>query len=150
MSSDAIVRGNVDGVEVFEFGATPCTPAPELARARVAIVTTAGLRPDGVATWPDGQGFVLLDAAERNLTLAHTSPNFDRTGVAIDLNVVYPVDRLAELAARGTIGSVANRHIAFMGAQPDHTLTTLRLDSGPAAAKLLLHDGVDVVLLTPV
>jgi hypothetical protein len=63
---------------------------------------------------------------------------------------VYPVDRLAELAARGTIGSVANRHIAFMGAQPDHTLTTLRLDSGPAAAKLLLHDGVDVVLLTPV
>lgn len=150
MSSDEIVRGNVDGVEVFEFGATPCTPAPALVDARVAIVTTAGLRPDGVATWADGQGFVLLDAVERNLTLAHSSPNFDRTGVAIDLNVVYPVDRLEELAAMGMIGSVADRHISFMGAQPDHNLTTLRLDSGPAAAKLLIDDGVDVVLLTPV
>lgn len=150
MSSDAVVRGNVDGVEAFEFGATPCTTSPPLARARVAIVTTAGLRPDGGATWSVGQGFVLLDGAERTLTLAHSSPNFDRTGVAIDLNVVYPVDRLAELAAGGTIGSVADRHIAFMGAQPDHNLSTLRLDTGPAAAKLLVDDGVDVVLLTPV
>lgn len=150
MSSDAVVRGNVDGVDVFDFAATACTPAPTLADARVAIVTTAGLRSDGVATWSDGQGFVVLDGAERNLTLAHTSPNFDRTGVAVDLNVVFPVDRLAELAAMGTIGSVANRHLAFMGAQPDHNLTTLRLDSGLAAAKLLIDDGVDVVLLTPV
>ena len=150
MSTDEVVRRNVDGVEVFEFAATPCTQAPALARARVAIVTTAGLRADGVAAWPDGQGFVVLDGAERNLTLAHTSPNFDRTGVAVDLNVVYPVDRLDELAAQRTIGSVADSHIAFMGAQLDHTLTTLRLDTGPAAAKLLLDDGVDVVLLTPV
>jgi D-proline reductase (dithiol) PrdB len=150
VSSDEVVRGNVDGVDVFEFGATPCAPASVLARARVAIVTTAGLRSDGVATWSDGQGFVVLDGADRNLTLAHTSPNFDRTGVAIDLNVVYPVDRLAELVELGTIASVAARHIAFMGAQPDHNLTTLRLDTGPAAAKLLLDDGVDVVLLTPV
>jgi hypothetical protein len=37
-----------------------------------------------------------------------------------------------------------------MGAQPDHTLTTLRVDTGPAAARLLLEDDVDVVLLTPV
>ena len=135
---------------MFDFAETACTPAPTLADARVAIVTTAGLRSDGVATWSDGQGFVVLDGAERNLTLAHTSPNFDRTGVAVDLNVVFPVDRLAELAAMGTIGSVANRHLAFMGAQPDHNLTTLRLDSGLAAAKLLIDDGVDVVLLTPV
>ncbi len=70
--------------------------------------------------------------------------------MAIDLNVVYPVDRLAELAALATIGSVADRHIAFMVAQPDHTLTTLRLDTWTGAARLLLDDGVDVVLLTPV
>ena len=150
MSTDEVVRRNVDAVEVFEFVATPCTTSPVLDQARVAIVTTAGLRSDGVATWSDGQGFVPLDGDERRLTLAHTSPNFDRSGVAADLNVVYPVDRLNELAARGTIGSVATRHLAFMGAQLDHTLSTLRLDTGPAAAKLLLDDDVDVVLLTPV
>jgi hypothetical protein len=30
------------------------------------------------------------------------------------------------------------------------TLSTIKLDSGPAAAALLREDGVDVVLLTPV
>jgi D-proline reductase (dithiol) PrdB len=150
VSSDEIVRRNVDGIDVFDFETTSCTPAPPLNEARVAIVTTAGLRPDGIATWNDGQGFVVLEGDSRALTLAHTSPNFDRSGLATDLNVVYPVDRLDELAAAGAIGSVASRHIAFMGAQLDHTLTTMRLDTGPAAARLLRDDGVDVVLLTPV
>ena len=72
------------------------------------------------------------------------------TGILADLNVVYPVDRLDELARAGRVASVASRHLSFMGAQTDHTLTTLRLDTGPAAARLLLDDGVDVVLLTPV
>ena len=54
------------------------------------------------------------------------------------------------MATEGRIGSVAKTHISFMGAQPDHTLETIRLDTGPAAAKILLEDEVDVVLLTPV
>jgi D-proline reductase (dithiol) PrdB len=147
MSSDEVVRRGVEDVQVFDFAGTPCSRAVPLSEARVAIVTTAGLRPDGDAVWGLGQGFVVIDDDERNLTLAHSSPNFDRTGIAIDLNVVYPVERLAE---RGTIGSVASRHVSFMGAQVDHTLTTLRLDTGPAAAQLLKDDGVDVVLFTPV
>ena len=149
MSSDAVVRKGVDAVDVFDFGTTATTPAGPIADARVAIVTTAGLRRDGVATWSQGQGFV-LDADERRLTLAHASPNFGRTGLALDLDVVYPIDRLDELAQRGVIGAVAPRHLSFTGAQVDHTLTTLRLDTGPAAAELLKADGVDVVLLTPV
>ena len=150
MSTDAVVRKGVDAVDVFDFGTTAATAIGPLAGARVAIVTTAGLRPDGLATWSEGQGCVVLDADERRLTLAHASPNFDRSGLAIDLTVVYPIDRLNELAARGTIGSVAPRHLSFMGAQVDHTLPALRLDTGPAAAELLKADGVDVVLLTPV
>lgn len=86
--------------------------------------------------------------AELRAWLAHFSPNFDRTGFALDLNVVYPIDRLHELAERGVIGSVASTHLSFMGAQLDHTLATIRLDTGPAAAQLLRDDGVDVVLLT--
>ena len=65
--------------------------------------------------------------------------------------MVFPLDRLHELAAEGVIGSVAPRHLAFVGNNHhDETLTTIRLDSGPAAAALLREDGVDVVLLTPV
>jgi D-proline reductase (dithiol) PrdB len=69
--------------------------------------------------------------------------------VAADLNVVYPIDRLNELADQGVIGAVAPRHLAFQGAQIDN-LEMLRLDTGPAAAKLLKDDGVDAVLLTPI
>ncbi|MEL7158256.1 MAG: glycine/sarcosine/betaine reductase selenoprotein B family protein, partial [Actinomycetota bacterium] len=81
--------------------------------------------------------------------LGHWSPNFDRTGVAIDLNVVYPIDRLEELAADGTIGAVAPRHVSFAGNQPDD-VATVRLDSGPRAAADLKADGVDVAIFTPV
>jgi D-proline reductase (dithiol) PrdB len=61
---------------------------------------------------------------------------------------VFPIDRLGELAQAGRIGSVASRHISFAGNQPDVTLSTLSLDSGPAAASLLREDGVHVVLIT--
>lgn len=149
-SSDEQVRPGVSDLPAFDFGPTPLTPAPDLNSARVAIVTSAGLRPDGLGNWPEGQGFVTLDSTRRDLTLAHISPNFDRAGVTADLNVVYPIDRLDELARAGVIGSVASSHISFMGAQIDHTLTTMRLDTGPAAAKFLLDDGVNVVVLTPV
>ena len=64
--------------------------------------------------------------------------------------MVFPIDRLHELAKEGVIGSVADTHISFMGAQPDHTLETIRIDSGPAAAERLRNDEVDLVLLTPV
>lgn len=150
MSSDALIRTANDGIEVFDFADTACTAAPPLSQARVAIVTTAGLRTDGSAVWTQGQGFTVLPGDTRALTLAHASGNFDRSGIAGDLNVVYPIDRLAELADRGVIGSVAAQHVSFMGAQVDHTLTTIRLDTGPQAAEILKADGVDVVLLTPV
>ncbi|MGH9089630.1 MAG: glycine/sarcosine/betaine reductase selenoprotein B family protein [Acidimicrobiales bacterium] len=148
---DEVVRARAEKLEVFDFPDTPWTDPGPLAESRVAIVTTAGLRADGGHGWaPGDQGFVVLPGDRRDLTLGHTSQNFDRTAVLEDLNVVYPLDRLAELAERGVIGSVATNHLAFMGAQRDHTLTTLRTDSGPAAAELLRRDGVDVVLLTPV
>jgi D-proline reductase (dithiol) PrdB len=150
MSSDALVRQNVNDIDAFDFGTTVASTAPRLRDARIAIVTTAGLRADGSGTWTDGQGFVTLDARERRLLLAHASVNFDRVGLMADLNVAYPADRLDELAERGVIGSVATNHLSFMGAQTDHNLTTLRLDTGPAAAQQLLDDGVQVVFITPV
>ena len=54
------------------------------------------------------------------------------------------------MADEGIIGSLAETHVSFMGAQIDHTLETIRLDSGPAAAKALHADDVDLVLLTPI
>ena len=140
-------------LEGFTFDEAPWTTPKPLADSRVAIVTTAGLRPAGGdgADWnPGDQAMQLLPASADDLVLAHFSPNFDRTGWIVDPNLVFPIDRLAEMADEGTIGSVADVHVSFMGAQIDHTLETIRLDTGPAAARALLDDDVDLVLLTPV
>ena len=149
--SDEQLRTTLGGLKSFTFDDVPWTTPKPLHESRVAIVTTAGLRVESNADWNAGdQGFTQIPHDAENLTLAHYSPNFDRVGWVLDKNVVFPIDRLHELAEDGIIGSVAKTHISFMGAQPDHTLETIRLDSGPAAAKLLTDDEVDLVLLTPV
>ena len=133
---------------VFEHPAF-VTPKP-LAECTVAIVTSAALYPAGGDQFTAGDtGYRLIDSDRRDLVMGHWSPNFDHTGIAIDLNVVYPIDRLTELAERGVIRAVAPHHVSFAGNQPDD-VATIRLDTGPAAAAALRADGVDVVLLTPV
>ena len=78
--------------------------------------------------------------------MSHISTNFDRTGFQQDHNVVLPIDRLNELAADGTIGSVASVHYSFMGAtHPAKLERTARHLAG-----LLKQDQVDAVLLVPV
>jgi D-proline reductase (dithiol) PrdB len=152
MAVDASIRDRVGDIPTPEFTSTPAAIAPPLTDARVAIVTTAGLRAAGdVRLWqPTDGSFTVLPANARDVQLSHFSPNFDRTAFAADINVVYPVDRLEEMAAAGGIGSVADQHISFMGAQFDATFSTILLDSGPAAARVLRDDNVDVVLLTPI
>jgi D-proline reductase (dithiol) PrdB len=149
MARDEMIRERVGSIPVPEIEPA-CVEAPPLAEAKVAIVTTAGLRPFGdVTIWqPTDGSFTRLPRAARDVQLSHFSPNFDRSGIAADLNVVYPIDRLEELVAAGTIGDLADVHLSFMGAQFD--LATIINDTGPAAAQELIDQEVDVVLLTPV
>ena len=148
--NDQAMRDFVGTLPVPEFAKTAFTTPPPLRDARVAIVTSAALYREGTAPFgvPDVH-FETIPNDARDLKLGHVSPNFDRAGFAADLNVVFPLDRLAELAERGVVGSVADHHYAFAGNQPD-TVSEVRLDTGPACAKKLRDDGVDVVLLTPV
>ena len=148
---DAAMRAYGAQQPVPRFDSPAFTPLGKpLREARVAIVTSAALhRPDQDRFAAADTGFRALDRGDRDLVLGHWSPNFDHSGFQIDLNVVYPIDRLEELAAEGVIGDVAPRHFAFAGNQPD-TVSEVRLDTGPACAHELLADGVDVVVLTPV
>lgn len=148
--SDKTIRQGVSGVPVPEFETTAFVTPPPLNKATVALLTSAGLQRPGEKGWGIGdQSFRVFDKDERNLMSTHLSPNFDKSGFTADINVAFPLDRLEEMAKEGVIGAVAPRHLSFMGAQ-DETMTTIRMDTGPAAAKLLLDDGVDVLLLTPV
>jgi len=128
---------------------TPWVNGPPLSGRRVAIVSTAGLQRRGEPTFDLGDsGYRILDGdlPASDIVMSHISTNFDRTGFQQDLNVVFPLDRLRELAARGVIGSVARFHYSFMGATtPEAMAPTAR-----ALAPLLQRDGVDALLLAPV
>jgi D-proline reductase (dithiol) PrdB len=126
-----------------------------LAESTVAIVTTAGLvRPDQ-EPFDDGvkggdSSFRVIPAATDVASLidTHRSETFDHSGIREDPNLAFPLDRLRELERDGRIGRVSKRHMSFMGSitAPGRLIR----DSAPAAAELLVADGVDVALLVPV
>jgi D-proline reductase (dithiol) PrdB len=121
-----------------------------LAESRLALVTTAGLHLRGDAPFVGGdQSFrsIPADTPPSEIVQSHASIGFDRTAFQRDLNVVFPVDRVRELVARGEIGSLAETFYAFMGAQrPPYD--RLLQDSGPEVARRLRAEGVEVVFLT--
>jgi D-proline reductase (dithiol) PrdB len=149
MSNDDIKRVVADiALPTFETQSF-VTPKP-LKDCTVAIVTTAGLRHNDQDLWAARDtSYRVLYGDRRDIRMDHWSPNFDRVGFAADINVVFPIDRLRDLANQGVIGKVAPRHVSFTGNQ-DETMASLRIDTGPSAAQLLREDGVDVILLTPV
>lgn len=151
-SADDVLRSFVAPfLTVPEFEPAFRRPPP-LNEARVAIVTTAGLMRHGEDAWGhDDTDFRVFDAEERDVIAGHVSISLDRVGMVLDRNVFYPIDRLNEMAADGTIGSVAPRHISFMGAlRGPNLISTVILDSGARAAQLLKDDGVDVAIITPI
>ena len=126
-----------------------------LARSRVALVTSAGLVAPGsppfdlVRRGGDPSFRVIpANAPGETLTVHHRSEAFDRTGLAEDLNVIFPRDALAQLALEGVIGAVAPRHLSFMGSitAPGRLIH----EFAPEAAAVLTRDAVDVALLVPV
>jgi D-proline reductase (dithiol) PrdB len=134
------------------FETTPFVAGPKLAKRRVAIISSAGLLHRGARPFArplhDGEGecrAVPSTWHARDILVSHASVNFDRTGFQRDINVVFPIDRLRDLAAAGDIGSVAETHFTFI---PVADPTPARIADEMAAA---LHSTrVDGVILVPI
>ena len=136
-------------LECPDFTTRPWVTGPALARRRVAIVSSAGLVVRGEDPFrgrdPDYRA-IPADVKPAEVLISHISINFDRTGFQEDWNVVFPIDRLNDLATEGVIGSVAETHYSFMGA-------TDPVQMEPHARELagrLKQDAVDAVILSPV
>lgn len=122
---------------------------------RVAVVSSAGLVVPGdepfdptVKGGDYGHRLVPRETAVQALEEHHRSSAFDHAGVEADRNLVMPLDRLRELAARGEIGDVAPRHVSLMG-----SITApgrLVAKTAPVVAEALAADQVDLALLVPV
>ncbi len=149
MSADSEMRARVGSVPPgLEFPPVDLVEAPPLADATVAIVTTAALAHPGEPWADQTHDYRLFDRDVEGLIMAHNSTNLDRSGFALDRNVVFPIDRLVELESEGRIGGVAKRHASFIGSTFE--LASFLYETGPRLAETLRGDGVDVALLTPV
>ncbi|MCZ6643937.1 MAG: glycine/sarcosine/betaine reductase selenoprotein B family protein [Gammaproteobacteria bacterium] len=125
-------------------------PEKPQAQMRVALITTAGLhfRNEEAFDFADATFRPIPGDADANdLIMSHSSANFDRSGFAEDVNLVFPIDRFKELVAAGRIGSLADVHYSFMGAG---LMPEIYAGSASQVAGLLKQDQVDAVFLTPV
>jgi D-proline reductase (dithiol) PrdB len=131
------------------FDTAPFVAGPPLSERRVAIVSSAALIHRGDKPFPFGSGeyrAVPSDWSNSDILVSHVSINFDRAGYQRDLNVVYPIDRLRELAAEGVIGTVAATHYTVMGS----TDPAAMVESADGIAAALLADRCNAVVLAPV
>lgn len=128
-------------------------PRKPLAELRVALVTSGGLVPPGAPCFDlsfrgGDPSFRVIprDADVATLAIHQRSEDFDHAGFEADRNLGFPLDRLREMEAAGEL-RLAPRHLSFMG-----SITApgrLTKETAPAAADLLVSDGVEAALLVP-
>ncbi|OGP52114.1 MAG: selenoprotein B glycine/betaine/sarcosine/D-proline reductase [Deltaproteobacteria bacterium RBG_13_43_22] len=143
-------RKYIEELKCPTFDTNPWVDGPPLEKRRVAIISTAGLhrREDRPFTFDPGDYYRILpgDIKAEDLVMSHVSTNFDHSGFQQDRNVVFPIDRLNELAKEGTIGSVADFHYSFMGAVDPMQME----QEARNLASILKIDKVDGLVLVPV
>ena len=127
----------------------PYTPNRRpLAETTVALVTTAGVHLRSQPPFnPEGEKEFRLIAGDvdtAELMISH--PYYDHTDADRDVNCVFPLDRLRELAAEGVIAGVNNHHVGFMGTSP--RLREVYEETAPAVADRIERSKADAVLLT--
>jgi len=143
------MRSHLAKLPCPSFKDQPWVLGGSLSHRRVALISTAGLQRRGDRPFEGMSGDYRVipgDIKARDLVMTHISTNYDRTGFQRDWNVVFPLDRLKELAAEGIIGSVAAYHYSFMGATDPAEMELAARN----LAGLLKGDRVDAVLLVPV
>ncbi len=142
-------RHHVVALECPSFDTSPFVGGPELTRRRVAIVSSAAIHARGTPPFPFGSAEVrMLPAtlAAGDILMSHVSINFDRSGFQADLNTIYPIDRLRDLASAGVVGSVADQHYSVMGSTDPRAMAV----TADQIVGQLQQERSDAVLLSPV
>ena len=120
----------------------------ELKEMRVALATAAGvhLKSDKRFNLAGDTTYREVPDTSKVEDLMVSHGGYDNADANRDINSMFPLDRLHELAAEGFIKESAPVHYAFMGGGGDqdafHDVT------GPEIAQKLVEEEVDAVVLT--
>jgi hypothetical protein len=118
-----------------------------ISECKVALVSSAGvhLRSDRPFHLNGDPTFRVIpkDALAAEIAISHQA--FDRTDALKDINLVFPIERLRELAAEHVVGRLAEEHYGFglMGS------ATRLMPAIKEVARGIADADVDLVLLVP-
>lgn len=133
----------------------PITPPPVFAELKkplnqcsVALVSAAGIHLKSQTPYNLAGDFTFReipgDTPSSELMVTHGG--YDNSDVNKDINCMFPIDRLKELAQEGFIGKVASKLVGFMGGGGN--VKKFQEETGPSIAQILKAEGVDAVVLT--
>lgn len=157
-----IIAAFYQTIEVQPYTDIPWTPLSKPVEAcTFGLVTSAGLYDRALGkpfdtekekdqpTWGDPT-FRKLPPADRLDDIGVSHLHLNVQDIKRDVNIVYPVERMQEMARSGAIGAVADENYSFMGYQgfPPDT-SAWESQHGPAVARSFLNAGVHCVILTP-
>ena len=140
-------------MSTFSRKCVPFTPFDRaLSKSTVALVTAGGihLAEQEAFNIADELGdltyrVIPQDVDSQKLRVTHH--HYDHTDADQDINVVFPIDVLRDLAEEGFIGGVAKKHIGYMG----YTMQLKAMYEGTApeiANEIDKGSRADVVVLT--
>ncbi|MFQ6030181.1 MAG: glycine/sarcosine/betaine reductase selenoprotein B family protein [Dehalococcoidia bacterium] len=122
-----------------------------LSECLVSLFTTGGvhLKSDEPFDIIDAHGDpsyreIPTDVSVNDLTITHS--HYSHVDADQDVNCMFPLDRLRELADQGIIGGVAAKAYAIMGFNPDPS--NLMARTAPALAQGFKEAGADLVFMT--
>ncbi len=153
----AVVREKWDPTfDYVQSDFIPWTPLPApVSRLRLGFISTAGVYQAALGHVPfDHQhpygdtGFREFPSTVRAADLAIAHSHYNHAYADQDRNVVFPIDRLQELAAERVIGELAPKVYSFMGyiSRP----LSLLAESIPEVVQRLRQMQVEAVLLNGV
>jgi D-proline reductase (dithiol) PrdB len=131
----------------------PLTPlAKPLSECRVAMLTSGGVsRKDTPPFHPQARNDLRLDAVDRDTAadfFVISDDYYNHSDADRDINCIFPIERLRELAAERVIADVAPHHYSgFMGRT--YTRSAVINDTAPALARRLRDESVDAFVLVP-
>ena len=137
----------------FEVPTEPVPLAKPVRQCRVALVVTAGAylpatqEPFQIRNPLGDDSYRILPGETTAEEIALSHPGYDTRRAKQDLDCVFPLNLLQQLAGAGTVGSVAPRHFSFMGYIP--RTENLLWRTAPQVGRMLLEDQVDLALLVP-
>ncbi len=123
-----------------------------LSKARLMFVSSAGVQPVGTMLFdvvhPVGDySFRRVPSASKPAELEIHQIKYPTNGAARDLNVIFPIERLQELASEGIVGALTGNFISFIGYQMDPP--TFERTLAEKIADAVVEEQADAVLLSP-